>query len=135
MSVWIVDTNVILDIIGGDPNFGEKSSEIISRYSRTGILVINPIIYGEVGALLSSIEELNSLLPTSLFHRYPIPWEASFTAGQAFAKYKRQGGKKNRILADFLIGAHATAIGAGIISRDKGYSKYFSVQILNPSEK
>jgi len=73
--------------------------------------------------------------PTSLFRRETLPWEAAFLAGQAFVRYKRRGGTKKRILADFLIGAHATVAGMGIISRDTGYSRYFTVEVLNPAEK
>ncbi len=135
MRSWLVDTNVLLDIIGSDSKFGELSKNALLDCSEKGILVINPVVFAEVGAMIDTIEELNDLLPVSLFHRHEIPWEAAYLAGQALVRYKRQGGKKKRILADFLIGAHATVSGMDIISRDSGYSKYFTVKVLNPAEK
>jgi predicted nucleic acid-binding protein len=39
----------------------------------------------------------------------PLVREAHFLASRVWRKYRAQGGKRDSILADFLIGAHATA--------------------------
>lgn len=44
----------------------------LERCAQTGILVIDPVIYGEVGAICDSLEELDSLLPLDLFRRYDL---------------------------------------------------------------
>ena len=38
-----------------------------------------------------------------------LPRSALFLAGKAFVRYRRQGGKKANVLADFFIGAHAAS--------------------------
>ncbi len=131
---WLVDTNVIIDVINNDPQFADASTKVLETTSSTGILVINPIIYSEVGAICDSLEELNSLLPTTLFRRDPLIWQASFLAGQAFRRYRKNSGRKKRVLADFLIGAHASVAGFGLITRDSDYRKYFQLELLNPAE-
>ncbi len=131
---WLVDTNVLIDIINDDPQFAEGSIRALERCSETGILVINPVIYGEVGAICDSLEELDSLLPREVFRRDDLIWEATFLAGQAFRRYRQNKGQKKRVLADFLIGAHASVAGFGLISRDSGYLKYFKLELLNPTE-
>ena len=133
MKQWLVDTNVLLDVIGADEQFGPASKRSLSECAETGVLVINPIIYAEVGAYLESIEELETFLPEDLFRRDDLPWEAAFLAGKAFSRYKKAGGQKKRMLADFLIGAHAAVMGFGLISRDRGIGKYFKIQVLNPA--
>ncbi len=130
---WLVDTNVLIDIINDDPQFAESSIRALERCSETGILVINPVIYGEVGAICDSLEELDSLLPREVFRRDDLIWEATFLAGQAFRRYRQNKGQKKRVLADFLIGAHASVAGFGLISRDSGYLKYFKLELLNPT--
>ncbi|MEZ5449294.1 MAG: type II toxin-antitoxin system VapC family toxin [Thiolinea sp.] len=45
---WLADTNVLIDIINDDPQFTE-SSPVAGTLRPSGILVINPVIYGEVG--------------------------------------------------------------------------------------
>ena len=134
MKQFLVDTNVILDVIGADETFGSASRDCLTRCAGIGLLVINPVIYAEVGAVIETIEELDQLLPKSLFRRAPLPWEAAFLAGRVFRSYHRRGGSKSRVLADFLIGAHAATEGMSLITRDQGYTKYFQMAIENPAE-
>ena len=133
MKEWLVDTNVLLDVIGADPTFGEQSKRVLCDCADTGVLVINPIVYAEVGAWADTLEELDELLPESIFRRDPIPWESAFLAGRAFARYKLSGGAKQRVLPDFLIGAHAAVAGFGLITRDRDIGKHFHIEILDPS--
>ncbi len=134
MREWLVDTNVILDVLGADKSFGFLSQKVLADCAETGMLVINPVIFSEVGAWMESLEELDALLPEDLFRRDPLPWEGAFLAGKALAKYKRAGGQNRRILADFLIGSHAAVAGFVLISRDSGIGRYFDIQILNPAD-
>lgn len=131
---WLVDTNVLIDIIQDDPQFAESSIRALEQCSQSDVLVINPVIYGEVGAMCDSLEELDSLLPRDVFRRDDLIWEATFLVGQAFRRYRQNKGQNKRGLADFLIGAHASVTGFGLISRDNGYTKYFKLELLNPTE-
>lgn len=57
----------------------------------------------------------------------PLEASAASLAGELFAKYRRAGGTRQRILPDFLIGAHALDMGARIASDDEGFfRKYFN---------
>lgn len=133
---WLVDTNVLLDIIGGDKTYGAASLKTIESCAKKGPLVINPIIFSEVGVYIPSFEELNTLLPETLFRREALPWEAAFLASLAYGHYKKnKKSNKKRMLADFLIGAHAVFSGFGLISRDDGYSHYFKIQCVNPTSE
>lgn len=100
----------------------------------TNVLVINPVIYAEVAAWIDNKERLDSLLPEEIFRNEPIPADAAFLAGRAFRRYKERGGTKPRMLADFLIGAHAAVCGYGLVSRDRGYRRYFEVELLDPTD-
>jgi predicted nucleic acid-binding protein len=134
MTEYLVDTNVILDVTGADHRFGPRSKDCLARCAGSGVLVINPAIYAEVGAIIERIEELNQLLPADLFRRDPIPWEAAYLAGRAFRQYRRRGGARSRVLADFLIGAHAATGGMTLITRDQGYSKHFRLDVQDPTD-
>jgi predicted nucleic acid-binding protein len=132
MREWLVDTNVILDVLGADPEFGDRSRRALSQAAEQGALVVNPLIFAEVGAYVESLEELDQLLPGDVFRRDALPWEAAFLAGRALAVYRSAGGTRDRVLADFMIGAHAVVAGFGLISRDRGYERYFRVEVLDP---
>jgi predicted nucleic acid-binding protein len=133
MNEYLVDTNVVLDVIVADPVFGVRSRAMLERLAENGVLVINPVIYAEVGAFADSLKELDELLPAGLFRRDTLTWEASFLAGQAFRRYRRQGGRKGRGLPDFLIGAHAATAGFALVTRDQGHARYFKLNVLDPS--
>jgi len=135
MKAYLVDTCVLLDVIGADDRFGECSKNCLARCASTGVLVINPVIFAEVGALVDSIEELDELLPRYLFRRDPIPWDASYLAGRALYRYRARSGRRSRVLADFLIGAHAAVTGMNLVTRDRGYTKYYAISITDPVEK
>ena len=134
MKEFLVDTNVSLDVVGADQKFGLVSRTCLTRCAKAGVLVINPVIYAEVGAVIETIEELDQLLPKTLFRRDPLPWEAAWLAGRMFRRYRGRGGTKSRVLADFLIGAHAATEGMTLVSRDRGYAKYFKIAIETPAE-
>jgi predicted nucleic acid-binding protein len=134
MTEYLVDTNVILDVIGADPHFGPDSRDCLMHCAGTGVLVINPVVYAEIGAVIDRIEELDALLPAGVFRRDPIPWEAAYLAGRALKQYRQHGGSRSRVLADFLIGAHAATAGMTLITRDRGYTKHFRIVIEDPTE-
>ena len=66
--------------------------------------------------------------------RAALPWEASFLAAKAFAKYRRRGGTKTAPLPDFFIGAHAAVAGMTLLTRDaRRYRLYFpKLRIIAP---
>lgn len=132
MKQWLVDSNLLLDVIGADSDFGAKSLKLLEEYSSRGILVINPVIYAEVTVYLDTLADAENCLPKSLFRRDALPWEAAFLAGKAFRKYKQRSGNKTRMLADFLIGAHACVADMELLSRDQGYGKYFNITVISP---
>jgi predicted nucleic acid-binding protein len=114
--------------------YGERSLNTLIQLSETGVLIINPIIYAEIGAVVDSIEEVDELLSPFLFRREDLPWAACFLAGQSFRRYRKNQGQRKRMLADFLIGAHAAVAGFGLVSRDQGYTHYFNIKLIDPSQ-
>jgi predicted nucleic acid-binding protein len=133
-KTWLIDTNVLVDVWQADVNFGPASLAVLERLGAANVLVINPVIYAEVAAWIDNKERLDSLLPEEIFRNEPIPADAAFLAGRAYRRYKERGGTKPRMLADFLIGAHAAVCGYGLVSRDRGYRRYFEVELLDPTD-
>jgi len=134
--VILVDSNVILDVFTKDKVWFESSSKLLAELAEDNELAINPIIYSEVSIRFSRIETLEESLPSSMFKRLAIPWEAAFLAGKCFLQYKKRDGKKTSPLPDFIIGAHAAIEGHGLLTRDiNRYRTYFpKVKLFIPKK-
>lgn len=104
----------------------EWSSGALEKAAESARLVINPLIYAEASIRFSLIEEFEEALPPSASSREPVPFEAAFLAGKAFARYRGRGRETARTLPDFFIGAHAAVAGYRLLTRDpKSYRTYF----------
>ncbi len=130
----LVDTNVILDLVENDPVWADWSQQQLEAASLRGTLCINPVIYAELSIAFSQIEELEAALKQGEFRLEPIPREALFLAGKAFAKYRKQKGAKTGVLPDFFIGAHAAVAGLALLTRDtRRYASYFpTLDLITP---
>jgi predicted nucleic acid-binding protein len=123
----LVDTNIILDILDRDPNWSPWSSQQLRQLSAAHDLAINPIIYAEISIRFSTQAKLDQTVAELGLLVLDIPREAAFVAGKAFVVYRRRGGTKGKVLADFFIGAHTAVLGCPLITRDpRSYSTYFS---------
>ncbi len=126
MTVVLVDSNVLLDLMTEDTRWLSWSAEAVERAADRFRLVINPIIYAEVSIRYSRIEDLEAALPKAMLDREAIPHEAAFLAGKCFLAYRQRGGRKRSPLPDFLIGAHAAVAGYRLLTRYTArYRSYF----------
>lgn len=134
MPAVLVDSNVLIDVATRDPRWGVRSQEALMRLGRANELVINPVIFAEVSISFDRIEDVDGLLPSSVFRREKVPWEAAFLAGKSFVAYRRAGGERSSPLPDFFIGAHAAVRGYDLLTRDpRGFRQYFpTLTIVSP---
>jgi predicted nucleic acid-binding protein len=134
MADVLVDSNVLLDVLTEDPVWFDWSSSALEEHAETSVLMINPIIYAEVSVRFARIEELEEALPSDLFRRESLPWEAGFLAGKSFLRYRKGGGVRRSPLPDFYIGAHAAIRGAALLTRDASrYRAHFpTLRLLSP---
>lgn len=133
--ITAIDTNVLLDLWGDDPTFGVSSREALVRADAQGDLLICEIVYAELAGRFSSQNLLDNRLADLGIEVSPLPRSSAFKAGKAREHYLRAGGKRVRILPDFLVAAHALAAADQLLTRDDGfYKKYFpTLKIIDPS--
>lgn len=105
----LVDTSVLLDLVTDDANWAA---------SLQSPLLINDMIYAELGVRYERIETLDSFIAEAGLERVALPRAALFLAGKVFAKYRRAGGARTGVLPDFFIGAHAAIVGIPLLTRD-----------------
>jgi predicted nucleic acid-binding protein len=124
--VTLVDTNVILDLVTNDPVWSGWSLRELELAAARDEIAINDIVYAELSIGFPSIEQLDSVLAIAGLVMAPIPRPALFLAGKTFQRYRRAGGTRTGVLADFFLGAHAVIEDAPLITRDTArYRSYF----------
>lgn len=132
----IVDTNVLVDVLEDDPAWADWSLRQLRAQAQVHELMINPVIYAELSLAFDSVDALDRALDGMGLAVQDVPRPALFLAARAFVAYRRAGGTRANVLADFFIGAHAAVLGCGILTRDaRRYRSYFPrVELVTPTE-
>jgi predicted nucleic acid-binding protein len=122
----LIDSNILIDILGGDPVWSEHSVRRLAECAKRGPIAINDIVYAELAAGFASQAQLDDEIAAMRLKIAPMSKAALFLAGQAFRRYREGGGTRPNVLADFFIGAQASAEGWPILTRDeRRYRGYF----------
>ena len=122
----LIDSNILIDILGGDPIWSERSVRRLADCARCGPIAINDVVYAELVAGFASQAQLDDEIAAMRLKIAPMSKAALFLAGQAFRRYREGGGTRPNVLADFFIGAQASAEGWPILTRDeRRYRAYF----------
>jgi predicted nucleic acid-binding protein len=126
-----VDSSVLLDVLLDDPLHAESSESALRDAAQTGLVVCETVV-----------AEITPVLSGPAIHEFLSDWQIKFVAssvesatlaGEMFRAYLERGGKRGRIVPDFLIAAHAQLHADGLLARDRGYYRdYF--QKLNLHE-
>jgi predicted nucleic acid-binding protein len=129
-----VDSNVLIDVWGPPGTASEWSASALTICHSDGPLVINAIVWSELGPLVKAEASLQAASAKLGFEQESIPWGAAFLAGVAHSRYRKAGGTRECTLPDFLIGAHASVARHRLLTRDASrYRSYFpDLEIIAP---
>ena len=124
--ITAVDTSVLLDIFLADERHGPESQERLKAAYDTGAVVICDIVYAELVPAFGDRALLDDTLRRINTSASPITTDIAFEAGLRWQRYRQAGGPRERIITDFLIGAHALSVADNFLTRDRGfYTSYF----------
>jgi predicted nucleic acid-binding protein len=135
--ITAVDTSVLLDVFGADPKFGPSSATALRDYLGAGRLLACEVVWAETGASFETAAEADSALRGLRVDFSALDAPTALAAGKTWRAYRKAGGTRERVIADFLIGAHALAHADQLLTRDRGfYRRYFNeLRVVDPAQE
>lgn len=118
-----VDANVLLDVLLPDPAFVEASRAALLAGRALGGLVVSPIVLAEVGGQFETDAELERFLRTTGIAPSAMATSSCRDAGARWRAYARGRGahRRDRIVPDFMVGAHALHHAEALLTRDRSF--------------
>ena len=127
-----VDTNALLDVFRPDPEHGPQSAAWLQRAYDDGSVLVCDVVYAELVPFFGDRRTLDLALREVNVTLSPIDSSIAYEAGARWMRYRRAGGPRTRIVADFLIGAHALAAADRFLTRDRGFYATYFPELVSP---
>jgi len=119
--ITAIDTNVLLDVFGADPTFGVRSKSALRVCLREGPVIACEVVWAEVAGFFPTPEAAQAAMEELGVAFSALDQAAALTASAAWKQYRKRGNTRTRMIADFLIGAHATIQSNRLLTRDRGF--------------
>lgn len=142
--ITAVDTNILFDILLPDENHVFNSKRLLEEHASKGQLIICEIVYAELASQFGSEKETNTFLSDTGIRLVNSSEKSLAVAGERWRSYLKNRKPfacpqcnypisfRQRVLSDFIIGAHALAYAEHLLSRDRGFYKtYFKDLKIN----
>ena len=147
--ITAVETNILLDLLSAEALYATESNILLDDAHARGSIIINDVVYAELAALFSAYEELQLFLSDTgirLEHSQPNTLLVASEAWWSYTARRNQGLQCSRcgevnllncsncgaaftsrqhVLADFLIGGHASIHAGWLLTRDRGYYRTY----------
>ena len=134
--ITAVDTNILVDVFKADANFGPASANLVRQCLSEGAIVACDVVWAETATIFDRDAVLLHAMAALNVGFSAIERDSALVAARAWRRYRSRGGQRQRVIPDFLVGAHALAQADRLLTRDRGfYRDYFEkLRILDPTQ-
>jgi predicted nucleic acid-binding protein len=132
--ITAVDTNVLIDVFRADPTYGAASRGALRTANQMGALIASEVVWAETVAAFASEEHAAQMLDRLRVRLVPSDLAVASAAGQVWGAYRRTGGRRTRIVSDFLVGAHARVHADQLLTRDRRFysARFRGLRVVDP---
>jgi predicted nucleic acid-binding protein len=121
-----VDSSVLVDLLSGAGRHADAAADALRSALHQGPVVFCDVVLAEVCTALKQGSDALDVLEDAGLGYVPTEARSALRAGEMQRRYRQRGGKRERTVPDFLVGAHALMQCSGLITRDASFFRdYF----------
>lgn len=120
-----VDSSVLIEILVGAPQADAAESALREALAQGPVLVCDVVVAEVCSSLRDGDQALQALEDMGI--RYAVvEAKSAIRAGEMQRRYRSRGGRRDRTVPDFIVGAHALLQCSALITRDAAFFRdYF----------
>lgn len=121
-----IDSSVVIDLLTDAAGLAESAEASLRQALSVGPVVVCDVVLTEVvTALKNGAEALDALEAMGIAYA-ATESRSAIRAGEMQRRYRQRGGRRERTVPDFLVGAHAMLQCSALITRDDAFFRdYF----------
>ncbi len=133
--ITAVDSSVLIDVLIDDPRFSDASAAAIGHALKHGAVIVCDVVWAEIAGWDRADQMVADAITGLGIDYSPVLEDAAGHAGRVWARYRATGGPRDRMVPDFLVGAHAMTQADRLLTRDRGfYRRYFAdLVVVDPT--
>ncbi len=129
-----IDSSVIIDLLSNDPATAQGAEASLRQSLSVGPVVVCDVALAEITTALVDGAQALGVLEEMGIAFSPVESKSAVRAGEMQRRYRQRGGRRERTVPDFLVGAHALLQCNALITRDAGFFRdYFKgLKVIEP---
>lgn len=129
-----IDSSVLLELLTGEGDADTAELALREALSR-GPVVVCDVVIAEVCSSLHDGDRAMQAFEEMGIAYSTVEEKSAVRAGEMQRRYRSRGGGRQRVGADFIVGAHALLQCNGLITRDAGFFRdYFKgLKVIVPT--
>ena len=129
-----IDSSVLLELLTGEGDADTAELALREALSR-GPVVVCDVVIAEVCSSLQDGDRAMQAFEEMGIAYSTVEEKSAVRAGEMQRRYRSRGGGRERVGADFIVGAHALLQCNGLITRDAGFFRdYFKgLKVIVPT--